>query len=127
MMKQLTLVGTAIAMAATAMVPMTPAAAQGRHYGNDRGYSQRYDSRDYRRANSRDYRRDTRNYRSQYNDPCKDGDGGTVIGALAGGLAGNQIAGRGDRLIGTILGGAVGAVAGRAIDKADAPRGCYRR
>jgi hypothetical protein len=36
---------------------------------------------------------------------------------VAGGLAGHEIAGRGDRAVGTIIGGALGALAGRAIDK----------
>ena len=45
---------------------------------------------------------------------------GTIIGAIAGGLLGHEVAGRrGDRTTGTIIGGAVGAVAGRAIDKGD--------
>lgn len=51
---------------------------------------------------------------------------GTVIGAVAGGLLGNQVAGRGDRLLGTIVGGGVGAIAGREIDRAGQPRGCQR-
>ncbi|MBN8806588.1 MAG: glycine zipper 2TM domain-containing protein, partial [Sphingopyxis terrae] len=47
-----------------------------------------------------------------------------IIGAIAGGLAGHEIAGRGDRTVGTIIGGAVGAIAGRAIDKGN--DGCRR-
>lgn len=43
---------------------------------------------------------------------------GTILGAIAGGLIGNSVAGRhGDKTAGVIIGGAVGAVAGRAIDK----------
>ena len=49
---------------------------------------------------------------------CRDsGTGGTIIGAIAGGLLGNSIAGYGDRTAGTIIGGGVGALAGRAIDR----------
>ena len=40
-----------------------------------------------------------------------------AVFAIAGGLAGHEIAGRGDKTVGTIIGGAVGAIAGRAIDK----------
>jgi uncharacterized protein YcfJ len=40
-----------------------------------------------------------------------------VIGAIAGGLLGNSIAGYGDRTAGTIIGAGVGALAGRAIDR----------
>ncbi|HUD93379.1 MAG TPA: RcnB family protein [Sphingobium sp.] len=52
-----------------------------------------------------------------------DGVGGAAIGAVVGGVAGNRIAGRGNRTAGTLIGAGVGAVAGMAIDKAeDAPR-----
>jgi len=40
-----------------------------------------------------------------------------VIGGAVGGLAGHEIAGRGDRTLGTILGVAGGALLGREIDK----------
>lgn len=52
-----------------------------------------------------------------------DGVGGAAIGAVVGGIAGNRIAGRGNRTAGTLIGAGVGAVAGMAIDKAeDRPR-----
>jgi len=95
--------------------------------GYNRGYNG-YRGRDYRRAerryDRRDYRRSyrERNYRSRR---CDNGTGGTVIGAIAGGLLGNEVAGYGDKAVGTVIGAAVGAVAGRAIDKADDP--CKRR
>lgn len=87
----------------------------------------RYDRRNDRRYNQRAYRDDRRYYSNNRNDrrnyrQCDNGTGGTVIGAIAGGLAGHQIAGRGDRTVGAILGGAVGAVAGRAIDRSDGRR-----
>ncbi len=57
---------------------------------------------------------------------CKDvkkkATNGTVIGALAGGLAGNTIAGRGDRTEGTLIGAGVGAVAGHQIAKSNAKK-----
>jgi Glycine zipper 2TM domain len=43
---------------------------------------------------------------------------GGAIGAILGGFAGNQIAGRGDRLGGTLLGAGLGGLAGVAIEKA---------
>ena len=52
----------------------------------------------------------------------KKANNGTVIGALAGGLAGNTIAGRGDRTEGTLIGAGVGAVAGHAIAKDQAKK-----
>ena len=116
--------GAAATMLGAVALPAAPAAAQS--YG-DRYYSQRYDDGRYDRRGYREYRGDRGYaYRGRYNNRCKDGDGGTVIGAIAGGLLGNQVVGRGDRLLGTVLGGAVGAVAGRAIDRSDAPRGCRR-
>ncbi|MDZ7588610.1 MAG: glycine zipper 2TM domain-containing protein [Parasphingorhabdus sp.] len=126
----------AIALATTTLSGLAvaaPAEARGGYY--DRGYSEyrpgdyyrdgyRDDRRDYRR----DYRDDRRYYRDQrrnYRDNrysnyrCRDnGTGGTVIGAIVGGLLGNEVVGRrGDKTAGVILGGAAGALAGRAIDR----------
>lgn len=122
MFKKLTLAAAALATVATAAAP-TAASAQGwrgdryeREYRGDRGYREYRGNRGY--YNDRQYNR--RGVR------CENGDGGTVIGAIAGGLLGNTVAGRGDRLLGTIIGGGVGAVAGRAIDRADPPRYCNR-
>ncbi|HET8611777.1 MAG TPA: glycine zipper 2TM domain-containing protein [Sphingomonas sp.] len=51
---------------------------------------------------------------------CYDkGTGGLIIGGVAGGLLGNAIAGHGDKTLGTVLGAAGGALAGRAIDRSD--------
>lgn len=47
---------------------------------------------------------------------------GTVIGAVAGGVLGNQIAGDGARTEGTLLGAGVGAVAGHEIAKSKAKK-----
>ena len=47
----------------------------------------------------------------------KKGGGGSIIGAIAGGLLGNAAAGRGDRGMGTILGAGAGALAGREIGR----------
>lgn len=54
-----------------------------------------------------------------YAHPRDNGLGGAAIGAVAGGVAGNLIAGRGNRLGGTLLGAGVGAAAGYAIDRAE--------
>ena len=73
----------------------------------------------------RTYRGYDQNYRSyRARQKCKDGDGGTIVGAIAGGLLGNTVAGRGDKTLGTILGGLGGALAGRAIDRSDRPNYC---
>jgi Ni/Co efflux regulator RcnB len=46
------------------------------------------------------------------------GVGGGVVGAVIGAVAGNRIAGRGDRLAGSLIGGGLGALAGVGIEKA---------
>lgn len=128
-------IGAATAMIAATMGVATPAMARGYERGDyyRDGYSRDYRYGDYRDARRGDYR-DYRDYRrgdyyrgnqGRYYDArryrCQgDGTAGTVIGAIAGGLLGNSVAGRhGDRTAGTIIGGAVGAIAGRAIDKGD--------
>ena len=73
---------------------------------NDRSY---YDQSAYRRGYND---RPTYRYRCQGS-----GTTGTIVGALAGGLLGNGLAGHGDKTLGTILGGGAGALAGRAIDR----------
>jgi hypothetical protein len=125
--KKLALAGATIVMSAAAVIPATPAAAQRyeRHYGGDR-YGDRYRGsyrQDYR---GYDRRYDRRDYRHSYRSRCDNGDGGTLIGAIAGGLLGHSIAGRGDRTVGTVLGAGAGALAGRAIDRSSNPDYCRR-
>ena len=47
------------------------------------------------------------------------GLGGALIGAAAGGLIGNRVAGRHDRTAGTVIGAVAGAAVGTAIDRSD--------
>ena len=124
MFKQLTLAGAALAMTAGMVVPVAPAAAQDYRRGYDQRDGYRGDRSGYRNYD-RTYRGQDRSYRNR-GDKCRDGDGGTIVGAIAGGLAGNVIAGRGDKTIGTIIGGALGALAGRSIDRSDRPNYCRR-
>lgn len=128
MIKSLTLAGAAIAMSAASFVlPAAPAEAQGyqRYYPGDRYYEgRRYAPRYAYRQGPRYYgprnRYAYRGYRR-----CDNGAGGAIAGAIAGGLIGHEVAGRrGDRTAGTIIGGAVGALAGNAIDRSDNPRYC---
>ena len=124
-------IGAVIAMGAASLTLAAPAQAQSGYYrdGYRSGNMYRGDARDYRRGDV--YRGNGYNNGGYYNNGyrgnqrengryrCRnDGTAGTIIGAIAGGLLGNEVAGRrGDRTTGTIIGGAVGAVAGRAIDK----------
>ncbi|MDZ3832489.1 MAG: glycine zipper 2TM domain-containing protein [Sphingopyxis sp.] len=129
-MIKMTTLSVAALMSAATLGLASPAAAYDGYYDRD-GYSRHYagydrDDRRYDRYDRRDYRRDRRDrryHRDRYRR-CDNGTGGTVIGAIAGGLAGHEIAGRGDKTVGTIIGGAVGALAGRAIDKGN--DGCRR-
>ena len=132
-MKFLINMGAALAMGAASLAATaTPAMARdGYHRGYDRGNYYR-GNRGYRG----DYNRNYRGYRGDYyrggyrgnyyrgGYRCRDsGTGGTIIGAIAGGLLGNEVgknSGRyrnGDGTTGAILGAGVGALAGRAIDR----------
>ncbi len=115
--KALTL-GAIGAVLAAATLSTAPARAQ--YYGG--GYQQighgdgSYGGRGYRGAN---YYNGGRGYYSGHRNRyhCDRGTGGTIIGAIAGGLLGNTIVGHGDRTAGTVVGAGVGALAGRAIDR----------
>lgn len=54
---------------------------------------------------------------------------GAIVGAVAGGVLGNVIAGRGSRRTGTLVGAAAGGVAGHEIARKKYNRNCryYRR
>ncbi|MGB3848005.1 glycine zipper 2TM domain-containing protein [Sphingopyxis sp. YF1] len=83
----------------------------GFHKKNKRG---RYYARDQRiNSNTRIWRGNDGRYR------CKRDNGttGLLIGGAVGGLAGHEIAGNGDKLLGTVLGAAGGALLGREIDR----------
>ncbi|MCP8891157.1 glycine zipper 2TM domain-containing protein [Sphingomonas faeni] len=128
MFKTFTLAASALALGATALVPATADAQRwGSRYergydGYQGGYRDNGYDRGYRqyRGNDRRYNYNPRNRRG-----C-DNSGGTIVGALAGGLLGHTIAGRGDRTLGAVLGAAGGGLAGNAIDRSDNPRYCRR-
>jgi len=131
MFKTLTLAAGALIAAAT----LTPTAATAQGYSQGGGYYQpvqyRYRPGDY--YGRRGYRQERRAHRRAYNRHygrgyggrgyCRDsGTGGTILGAIAGGLLGAEIADggryhRGDEAAGAIVGAGVGALAGRAIDR----------
>jgi uncharacterized protein YcfJ len=109
----------ALVLAATAITGFsaTPAMAHGRY---DDSYHRRDDRQD--RYERHEYRRGDRYHRNnnhRSDSRCDKGTGGTIIGAVAGGLLGNEVARRGNKTEGSIVGAAVGALAGRAIDKSD--------
>ena len=110
MFKQVSLAAAALAMGASALVPVSAADAQRRGYRND-GYQQRYDQGD-------------RGYRAR--QQCDKGSTGLLLGAVAGGLLGRTVDTRGDRTLGTLLGAGAGALAGRAVERSDRPGYCRR-
>jgi Glycine zipper 2TM domain len=115
---------TVISGLSASLLLAAPATARGGGYYND--YPADYGNRSYSNSNyddggyyrDRDYRGN--NYRAR---GCSKGTGGTIIGAVAGGLLGRTVVRRGgDRTAGTIIGAGVGALAGRAIDKSGSRR-----
>jgi uncharacterized protein YozE (UPF0346 family) len=92
-------------------------------------YDPRYDddpnydpARDYRSGNyqERTLSQDERVYRGEdgrYYCKRNDGTTGLIVGAAAGGLFGNVIAGRRSSTVGTLLGAIAGGAAGSAIDR----------
>ena len=104
---------------------------EGQDEGYDRGWVDGWEDRD-------DHQRRAAYYRDYYDDydyaptryayappayVCRQssGTGGLIVGAIAGGLLGHEVA-RHDRPAGTIIGGGVGALAGRALDRSQS--GC---
>ncbi|HUD92745.1 glycine zipper 2TM domain-containing protein [Sphingobium sp.] len=109
-----------LAAAILAMLPL------GACVSDNGGGGYGYNRPDDRRGPPRHHRRPIRDNDQIYRDRdgryyCKRDDGttGTIVGAIAGGVLGNVIAPGGSKTLGTILGGAGGALAGRAIDKND--------
>jgi hypothetical protein len=122
---------TFAAAAALSVAALVPTAAEARHDRGRDGYSRHYDGGHYRGEGRRYYRGDryygNRGYyanRGYYGGRgrCRDsGTGGTIIGAIAGGLLGHEVAqgryNRGDGTAGAVVGAGIGALAGRAIDR----------
>lgn len=106
----------------------TPPAYRG-DAGYDYSYSESYDSDGYDRDDydpNRSYRYDRRYSDADMARMCRrdDGIGGAAIGGVAGAVAGNRIAGRGNRTAGTLIGAGVGAVAGALADKEEDRQRC---
>ncbi|QXQ06608.1 glycine zipper 2TM domain-containing protein [Sphingosinicellaceae bacterium] len=53
-----------------------------------------------------------------------DGTTGLIVGAVGGGILGNVIDGGHSRAAGTLIGGALGAIAGKAVDQNNAQVRC---
>ena len=92
------------ALSAAAMLASAaePAAAYGRHH--------HYAYRNYRTSYRQDYAS-----RDCWSEHHASANTGTVLGAIGGGIIGNQLAGHGSRGVGTVLGAGGGAVIGHQI------------
>jgi hypothetical protein len=79
-----------------------PAAAQWHEPAQQAGWNNDWDDR-----------------RGDWNGLCRRSSGGTgtVVGAIAGGVIGNQVARRNDRTVATVAGAVVGGLLGRSIDR----------
>ena len=144
-----TLVAAALTLGSVAIVPTAEAQRYGYGYPDAR-YEQPYrdeyrqpafpqGSYDARGDDPRGYYQDRydqggRGYDARGGDPrfydghgyrrCSSGTTGAIIGALAGGLLGHAVAGRGDHALGTVLGAGAGALAGHAVERSDHPGYC---
>jgi Glycine zipper 2TM domain len=105
----------ATATLATGFAAVPAEAHRNRGHGHGHGHYDRYDDGGYSSYDNRGYYGDRREYRRSR---CGSGTGGTIIGAVVGGLAGREIARRGNRTEGAVIGAAAGALAGRALGKA---------
>lgn len=113
------------AIAVLSAATILPSAAEARHYrGDGYGGGHYQGGRDYYQGRGGYYGNRGYGYggRGYYRGRCRDrGTGGTIIGAIAGGLLGHEVAqgryNRGDGTTGAIVGAGVGALAGRAIDR----------
>ena len=97
-------------------------------YADDRdenGYDASRDYRDGPNYQERELATNDRVYRgSDGRYYCKRNDGttGLVIGAVGGGILGNVIDGGRSRTVGTLIGGALGALAGRSVERSQSVR-----
>lgn len=112
-----------LAALASVTVPAMPAFADPPRWApaHGRRAQDMYDNRGYYRE-PHALRRNDRVWRGndgQYHCKRDNGTTGLVIGAAAGGLLGNQIAGRGDKTLGTIIGAVGGGLLGRSVDRGD--------
>ncbi|HMO76515.1 MAG TPA: glycine zipper 2TM domain-containing protein [Sphingopyxis sp.] len=122
------LAGAAAAIALTATTPLhagvsTAVPAQGQGLANvdqDTGFQRKRDKRDRYYARDQRINKNTRVWRGndgRYYCRKDNGTTGLLIGGAVGGLAGHEIAGSGDKLLGTIIGAGAGALIGREIDR----------
>jgi hypothetical protein len=125
-MKKLFLAAAAMATLAGPVLAHPPAHAPAHGWRAQQGgyddrragvYDGYYDNVRYDRRYDDRRRYDSR-YRSGY---CRQDSNieGTIIGGAGGALAGRAIAGRGDKTVGTVVGAALGGLLGREVDRSE--------
>lgn len=120
-MKRLVLVFSAVAGVITSAPAMADRHYDDRDHGRHSSHSRTYDEHG-RYYQPRRVTRDSHIWRGddgRYHCRRDNGTTGLLIGAGVGALAGNELAGPGDKTLGVILGAAVGGALGRAIDRGD--------
>lgn len=113
-MKKLVLTAVAATMFTAPALAHPPSHAPAHGWRAKQAYAQSYQAPRYYYDGNRAY------YGGRaFDGACrKDSNtGGTILGALAGGVAGNVIAGRGDKTLGTVAGAGIGGLIGRELDK----------
>ena len=115
------IVAAGVTLTAPSYAGMTaPAKAEGVHQLDQSAsfHKKRKDRRYY--ANDQRVNSNTRVWRGEdgrYRCKKDNGTTGLLIGGAVGGLAGHEIAGGGDKLLGTIIGAGAGALIGREVDR----------
>jgi len=109
----------AIAAAGLALPAATPAMADPPGWAPAHGYraKQAYQPRYYTSDNGIRYWRDES---GRYRCKRSDGTVGLIVGGAAGALVGRAVDTRGERTTGTVLGAAAGALLGRQIQRGEA-------
>jgi hypothetical protein len=109
---------TATLQAAPALADPPPWAPAHGHRAHDRDIYDRQGRYIHPRTMSRSDRI-WRGHDGRYYCRRDNGTTGLLIGAAVGGLIGNQVAGDGDKALGTIIGAVGGGLLGRAIDRGE--------
>lgn len=108
-----------IMLAAATLAAAVPMAAQARDNGRHRGWD--HHDRSYRDNGHRGRYNDRRSYndrRYANRSNCRSGGTtGLILGGAAGALLGRAVDTRGERTTGTVLGAGAGALLGREVDR----------
>lgn len=116
-MKKVVLAAVAASLIPLSGISSAPALADPPHRKHDRWYPDDH----YRKGNYRERRlgRDEQIYRGRdgrYYCKRKDGTTGLIVGGVAGGVLGHEIAPGGSKTVGAVLGAVAGGLVGKSLD-----------